>query len=301
MTMHVADADVSDAAAGSSSEQQQIGARGTKLGISLPLESLSPAKEFKAMGPAALLAAMQNPRLQADADRTRAACKQLRVLSLDDEKAEQCSDLGVCDVLNFTMFKHARQPLLHLQALATLVNVCTGSPTTDAAALERRRALAAKSGVLSSVITQMAVHSDDVALLELGSIASACLRLKAAPPSPTSARLCAHVRACAPACARAAARSRLCVSPPARPPSRPSSSPPCPSRAADAHARARIGSRCGLPGLRRCGTRAAGPRHLARRAQGAHTGRHQAGASADERLAQSRGRWARSLTLLDSP
>ena len=92
---------------------------------------------FSSMEPAALLAAMQNPELQADVDQSSAACMQLRVLCREEFNARLAGDLGAADIINYTMLHHKDQPAVQLQGLAVIVNLC----------VERHRAGTPQRGV----------------------------------------------------------------------------------------------------------------------------------------------------------
>lgn len=123
---------------------------------------------FSAMEPAAVIAAMQNPQLQSDADQASAACKRLRVLCRHDGSAQLCSQLGACEIVHFTMQQHPDDPAVQLQALAVFVNLCAAGPEGSE---DERRKLSFQSGVLRSVLAAMEKHTANRAIQEMGFMA----------------------------------------------------------------------------------------------------------------------------------
>jgi hypothetical protein len=117
------------------------------------------------MEAAAVLAAMQNPELQADAEQVAVACLRLRVICREDRGCATCDQFGVSEVVYHTMAKHIEAPAVQLQGCAVFANLCAGEN------LQARRDRAVVSGALRAVVHAMARHSDYRTLHEIAVIA----------------------------------------------------------------------------------------------------------------------------------
>ena len=117
-----------------------------------------------AMDPAAVIATMQNPDYQKDADLMCAACKQLRVLCREDEHCMMCDTLGAAGEVARTMTTYRALPDLQQQACAALINLCSARRVEP-------RNHAAEQGALNAIVAAMTVHIDYPQIQEMAVIA----------------------------------------------------------------------------------------------------------------------------------
>ena len=133
------------------------------------------SERFTTLDHTAIVAALQNPQLQADADQASAACMRLRVLCREARVAHAVSNLGACDIMAYTMTQHQGEPAVVLQALAVVVNLCAEHDDMEAATalwpVEVRRQAAFRCGLLGAVVEAMQRHTDQRAIQEMGFMA----------------------------------------------------------------------------------------------------------------------------------
>lgn len=158
-----APASAEDAPAASSNEGGTVDASDSPENRLLKLKAedvaeLPPAEAVAALNAAVVTSADVNVAL------IEACCKRLRVLCREPDNCKLCDEAGSCSAVVSAMGALPTQPAVQLQALAALVNLCSGESN-------EHRANAVNAGAMQGIVGAMNALSADAEVQEMACIA----------------------------------------------------------------------------------------------------------------------------------